>query len=389
MNICLLIVSLYFNAISVKSQFVQKEFNQCELTCVNDGYYSEPVTTNGQKGEIGKHSQECKSCPEIEKQLLSLLQKFQKMEENHSDRIKSLENQIKQLSIQLETLKITEKNQEMKLEDETNKNSEDEIREFVVVENSNITKLNIETLNLNENIEEGSETANSKKETSQQNLATDCQAIKNLDPSAKSGVYIIQLSEAHSSEVFCEMTSLYYGWTVIQRRINGSVNFHRGWNEYEKGFGPKDGEHWIGLKSINELTRKVPTTLRIELTNFDDETRWVEYSLFYVDEGPFYKLSFEGYSGNAGDSLGIPESMHRGQSFSTHDRDNDLSIANCAKVLDGGGWWFAACHRANLNGEYHTPKSYNKYQGIIWYTWGGWDQPLKGTKMMVRPMIVH
>jgi len=170
MNICLLIVSLYFNAISVKSQFVQKEFNQCELTCVNDGYYSEPVTTNGQKGEIGKHSQECKSCPEIEKQLLSLLQKFQKMEENHSDRIKSLENQIKQLSIQLETLKITENNQEMKLEDETNKNSEDEIREFVVVENSNITKLNIETLNLNENIEEGSETTNSKKETSQQNL---------------------------------------------------------------------------------------------------------------------------------------------------------------------------------------------------------------------------
>ena len=35
---------------------------------------------------------------------------------------------------------------------------------------TDITKLNIETLNLNENIEEGSETANSKKETSQQNL---------------------------------------------------------------------------------------------------------------------------------------------------------------------------------------------------------------------------
>ena len=32
-----------------------------------------------------------------------------------------------------------------------------------------------------------------------------------------------------------------------------------------------------GLNSINELTRKIPTTLRIELTNFEDETRWAEY----------------------------------------------------------------------------------------------------------------
>ena len=38
---------------------------------------------------------------------------------------------------------------------------------------------------------------------------------------------------------------------VIQRRINGSVNFHRGWNEYEKGFGPKDGEHWIGMRFLD------------------------------------------------------------------------------------------------------------------------------------------
>lgn len=33
---------------------------------------------------------------------------------------------------------------------------------------------------------------------------------------------------------------------MIQRRINGSINFHRGWKEYENGFGPIDGEHWIG-----------------------------------------------------------------------------------------------------------------------------------------------
>ncbi|CAF5052555.1 unnamed protein product, partial [Rotaria socialis] len=27
------------------------------------------------------------------------------------------------------------------------------------------------------------------------------------------------------------------GWTVIQRRINGTIDFYRRWNDYKNGFG--------------------------------------------------------------------------------------------------------------------------------------------------------
>ena len=39
---------------------------------------------------------------------------------------------------------------------------------------------------------------------------------------------------------------------LIQRRIDGSEDFYRGWNEYKNGFGrvEKNGEFWLGKPSI-------------------------------------------------------------------------------------------------------------------------------------------
>lgn len=41
---------------------------------------------------------------------------------------------------------------------------------------------------------------------------------------------------------------------MIQRRIDGSINFFRGWNEYKNGFGNVASEFWIGRFFENNLS---------------------------------------------------------------------------------------------------------------------------------------
>ena len=33
---------------------------------------------------------------------------------------------------------------------------------------------------------------------------------------------------------------------MIQRRVDGSVDFYRDWFEYDNGFGHLEGEFWLG-----------------------------------------------------------------------------------------------------------------------------------------------
>ena len=165
------------------------------------------------------------------------------------------------------------------------------------------------------------------------------------------------------------------GWTVFQRRMDGSVNFYRTYLEYEKGFGNLAGEFWLGNSMLHKLTNE-GQELRIELSDFVNNKRYAKFSSFSIgDSASKYKLTVGGYSGNAGDSL----SYHSGMKFSAKDQDNDLHGSNCA-VIYTGGWWYRSCHQSNLNGQYLRNSKSDK--GIRWYRWK--LDSLKFTEMKLR-----
>ena len=113
------------------------------------------------------------------------------------------------------------------------------------------------------------------------------------------------------------------GWTVFQRRQDGSVDFYRNWTDYENGFGNLTGEFWLGLGKINRLTKEQSNTLRVDLGDFDGNTRYAQYTTFSVGSSTTeYTLTVGGYSGTAGDNL----VGHNGRKFSTRDNDNDISL---------------------------------------------------------------
>ena len=170
------------------------------------------------------------------------------------------------------------------------------------------------------------------------------------------------------------------GWTVFQRRQDGSVDFYRYWTDYENGFGNLTGEFWLGLSKIHRLTKEGSNTLRVDLGDFEGNTAYANYSTFSISDGSTeYILTVGGYSGTARDSLINP---HNGMRFSTRDNDNDNNGGNCAMHWTGA-WWYNSCYASNLNGRYFNTAT-NNVQSNNWYYWKNAHTSLKFTEMKTR-----
>ena len=111
-------------------------------------------------------------------------------------------------------------------------------------------------------------------------------------------IYTIDPDGQGKFKVRCDMTTSGGGWTLFQRRIDGSVDFYLGWNNYTEGFGNLSGEFWLGLDKIHRLSKSGQNVLRVDLEDFENETRYAEYSTFAVGNGADkYRLAVGGYSG--------------------------------------------------------------------------------------------
>ncbi|CAJ1052581.1 fibrinogen gamma chain [Xyrichtys novacula] len=240
---------------------------------------------------------------------------------------------------------------------------------------------------------------------------TDCQDVANKGATTN-GLYYIKPAQAPEQFlVYCEIDNFGRGFTVIQRRRDGSVDFHKDWIQYKNGFGylsPDDTtEFWLGNEKIHLLTlgTTIPTVLRIELVDWDGNKKYADYTMFRVGpEADNYRLTYGYYlGGDAGDAFdgfdfGDDPSdkfytSHNGMLFSTFDKDNDKYDGNCAQQ-DGSGWWMNRCHAAHLNGKYYPGGRYTEKDagehgfdnGIIWVTWHNRWYSLKETTMKLIPL---
>ncbi|OCT81454.1 hypothetical protein XELAEV_18028274mg [Xenopus laevis] len=216
-----------------------------------------------------------------------------------------------------------------------------------------------------------------------QSCHSDCSSLY-YNGIKRSGIYTIETGdEGIPTEVFCDMETDGGGWTVLQFRQDGSVNFNRTWAEYKEGFGDLNGEFWFGNENIYRITSQGEYSLRIDLEDWDGNHKYALYRSFSIeDEGNYYRLNVEGFSGTIEDSFAW---YHNKRSFSTPETEN-----LCAEISHGG-WWYHQCFYSNLNGIYYRGGRYQKRRsamgpdGIVWYSWRNTDYySLRRVSMKIR-----
>ena len=113
-------------------------------------------------------------------------------------------------------------------------------------------------------------------------------------------MYTIDPDEQGAFKVRCDMdTTPSRGWTVFQRRVDGSVDFYKNWTDYKNGFGNLSGEFWLGLDKIHRLSATGHNVLRVDLETFENEAAYAVYKSFSVgNESEAYILNFENDTGN-------------------------------------------------------------------------------------------
>ncbi|KAB0400608.1 hypothetical protein E2I00_013647, partial [Balaenoptera physalus] len=160
------------------------------------------------------------------------------------------------------------------------------------------------------------------------------------------------------------------GWTVIQRRQDGSVDFNQPWEAYKDGFGDPQGEFWLGLEKVHRIMGDRGSRLAVQLQDWEGNAESLQFPVHLGGEDTAYSLQ-----------LTAPVASKLGPR--THGPDQVPF-----SLTPAGGWWFGTCGHSNLNGQYFHSIPRQRQQlkkGIFWKTWRGRYYPLQATTMLIQP----
>ena len=69
------------------------------------------------------------------------------------------------------------------------------------------------------------------------------------------GYYTVTMNGYRTTQVYCDQTTSGGGWTVIQRRMDGSANFYRTWEQYKVTFLFINLPSWLFGLAFNLVSR--------------------------------------------------------------------------------------------------------------------------------------
>ncbi|XP_048351851.1 angiopoietin-related protein 3 isoform X2 [Sphaerodactylus townsendi] len=214
--------------------------------------------------------------------------------------------------------------------------------------------------------------------------ATDCTWIHNRGEQF-SGIYSIKPNRSNTFNVYCEMTTE-RSWTVIQNRVDGSLDFNQTWESYINGFGNLEGEFWLGLHKIHSIVDQAHYILRAELEDWKANKHYIEYTLIMGGPETDYTARLAKVTGNIPSAL--PEQKE--VKFSIKDNGKNTEENSDCPENYSGGWWHNECEEINLNGKYTMPTSKGKLErrkrGLYWKPHKGRSYLLKSTKLMLHPI---